>query len=55
MLEIDIQAIPATLLVKFEKGMQSKIINDASNYTKEKSFVGTNLTWYVGVNYSFRE
>ena len=30
----------ATLLVKFEKGMQSKISIDACTHTKKKSFVG---------------
>ena len=36
----NIQALPATLLVKFEKGMQSKISNDACIHTKQKSFEG---------------
>ena len=30
---------PATWLVKFEKGMKSKISNDTCFHTKEKSFV----------------
>ena len=35
----NIQALPATQLVKFEEGMQSKISNDACIHTKETSFV----------------
>ena len=35
-----IQALPATLLVKFQNRMQSKISNDACSYENEKSFVG---------------
>ena len=36
----NLQAVPATLLAKFEKGKQSKIYVDACINTKEKSFVG---------------
>ena len=37
------QALSATLLVKFENGIKSKISNDACIHTKEESFVGPNL------------
>ena len=36
----NIQALPTNLLVKFEKGLQSKISNDACIHTKDKSFEG---------------
>ena len=41
-----IQALPATLLVKFEKGMQSKISNDACIHTQEKAL--KDQSWMIG-------
>ena len=36
---LNIQGLPATLLVKFEMGMQSKISNNTCIDTKEKNFL----------------
>ena len=35
---LNIQALPATLPLKFDKGMQRTISNDAFIYINEKSF-----------------
>ena len=40
LLRLNIQALPASLLVKFEKGMQSKISNGACIHTREKNLGG---------------